>query len=144
MAWSREIVTQYGSMTNFLMKNRLASWGPPPYAYISAVPFRDASDYTILINDWPYGLAPGITHVVVWSKTPIATEQSGDVTESHRGIIEDFVAKTFVQRLNNEKDRVMWFKNWTALQSVRALEHIHVLVRDVDRADLEYWTGKSV
>jgi hypothetical protein len=47
-----------------------------------------------------------------------------------------------VERLIGNADRVMWFKNWVQLQSVRALEHVHVLVKDVTREDLEFWTGK--
>jgi hypothetical protein len=37
----------------------------------------------------------------------------------------------------------VWFKNWVQLQSVRALEHIHVLVKDATQADLEFWTGEK-
>lgn len=47
--------------------------------------------------------------------------------------------KTFVERLG--EDRVFWFKNWVSLQSVRALEHIHVIVRGATKEDLELWTG---
>jgi hypothetical protein len=25
---------------------------------------------------------------------------------------------------------VLWFKNWASIQSVRSVEHIHVLIRD--------------
>ena len=28
-----------------------------------------------------------------------------------------------------ERQGVLWFRNWSALQSVRALEHVHVLLR---------------
>jgi hypothetical protein len=81
---------------------------------------------------------------VVWSKTPIPTdEKTGDVTEESRRIIEEFVRRTFVERLNGDADRVMWFKNWVQLQSVRALEHVHVLVKDVKRTDIEFWTGEK-
>ena len=37
--------------------------------------------------------------------------------------------------------RVLWCKNWTALQSVRTLEHIHVLVKDVPDEIIVEWTG---
>jgi hypothetical protein len=143
MEWTQKVKTEYGSITNYLLQHRLP-WGSPPFRYTSPVPFEDPSDYKILMNDWPYGLTDDITHVVVWSKTPIPTdEKTGDVTEESRRIIEDFVRRTFVERLNGDADRVVWFKNWVQLQSVRALEHVHVLVKDVNRTDIEFWTGEK-
>ncbi|KAH8805720.1 hypothetical protein F5884DRAFT_800321 [Xylogone sp. PMI_703] len=139
MAWTRDIKVEYGSMTNYIIKNRL-HWGPPPFSYSSSVPFQDPSDYKILRNDWPYGLTPDIIHIVVWSKTPIPTDDTiGDLTPQSRKIVEDFVNRTFVDRLG-DASRVLWFKNWVALQSVRALEHIHVLVKDVDDQIIDEWT----
>jgi len=144
IAWSAETKAQYGSMTNYLLQHRLP-WGSPPFKYLSPIPFENTADYKILLNDWPYGLTKDITHIVVWSKTPIATdEKTGDVTVESRKIIEEFVQKIFTARLGGDKERVMWFKNWVALQSVRSLEHIHVLVKDVSQKDLEFWTGKGV
>ncbi len=66
------------------------------------------------------------------------------MTKRSRRQIEEFVEKTFVDRvagLEVGRDRVQWFKNWTALQSVPGLEHIHVLVRDVPEEAIEGWTG---
>jgi len=143
MAWSAEIKAQYGSMTNYLIQHRLP-WGSPPFSYSSSIPFENPSDYRILLNDWPYGLTPDITHIVVWSKTPIATDSTrGDVTDESRRIIEDFVERAFVKRLG-DANRVTWFKNWVSLQSVRALEHVHVLVKGATKEDLEFWTGKTL
>ena len=130
-------------MTDYILQHKLP-WGSPPFTYNSAIPFDDPSDFKILVNDWPYGLTPDITHIVVWSKTPIQTDPAtGDVTDKSRRIIQAFVDNTFAKRLNGE-DRVMWFKNWVQLQSVRALEHIHVLVRDASKEDLEFWTGQKL
>jgi len=143
MSWTRDIKRQYGSMTNYLIQHRLP-WGLPPFTYNSSIPFADASDYKVLINDWPYGLTQDTTHIVVWSKTPIPTDEiSGDVTSESRRVIEEFVRKTFVERLDGDAERVLWFKNWVQLQSVRALEHVHVLVRDASREDLEFWTEEK-
>ncbi|TPR09176.1 putative diphthamide synthesis family protein [Aspergillus niger] len=112
----------------------------------------DPSDYKILRNDWPYGLAPGISHIVVWLRTPVAVkEENGDVTDESRALIEAFVQRTFVDAVVREegvseaeaRDRVLWFKNWAALQSVRSLEHVHVLVRDVSERLLTEWTGEE-
>ena len=144
MAWTASTKAQYGSMTAYLLAHRLP-WGSPPFTYNSPIPFHNPSDFKILINDWPYGLMPDITHIVVWSKTPIEVDgKTGDVTEESRRIIRDFVAETFVRRLDGDEKRVVWFKNWVQLQSVRALEHIHVMVKDASKEDLEFWTGKPL
>lgn len=68
----------------------------------------------------------------------------GYLTEDSREVVERFVKRTFVERLTRDgdgKDRVQCFKNWEGLQSVRGLEHFHVLVRDVPERILVEWTG---
>ena len=83
-------------------------------------------------------------------KTPIPVnpEDGGLISES-KDLIQSFVDRQFVQRLKREpgvqdvEDRILWFKNWTALQSVGALEHFHVMVRDVSEDLLVEWTGES-
>ncbi|KAM3525222.1 hypothetical protein NHJ13051_004087 [Beauveria bassiana] len=145
LEWTAGIKAEYGSMTDYLMKNRLpAAWGQPPFTSASTVPMADASDYAILLNDWPYALAPGITHVIVWTRTRIpADDDRGDMLPESRRLVGDFVRRTFADALGpGGEDRVLWFKNWVALQSVRALEHFHVLVKDVDHDMLEKWTGE--
>ncbi|KAL8672094.1 MAG: hypothetical protein Q9168_003426 [Polycauliona sp. 1 TL-2023] len=134
-------------------------------------PFSSPNDFRILRNDWPYGsFGPEITHLIVWTKVRIATdaENGGLVTPEAKERIDAFVDETFVKRLaaleeGGEEDgggggpdaaaaaaaaddvgkRVLWFKNWGALQSVRGLEHIHVLVRDVPEAIVDEWTGET-
>lgn len=72
-----------------------------------------------------------LVHLVCWTKSPIPTLDdsvpAGDLTPEARGIIEDFVDRTFTQHLG--KENVLWFKNWASIQSVRSVEHIHVLAR---------------
>lgn len=164
IAWTTAIKAEYGSITNFVCRERLGwhhiistptpspSTGSVPatnpnFAYKDPTPFADPEDYRILRNDWPYGLEDGITHLVVWLRTPIAVTEGGYMTEESRTLVEGFVESTFVGRLREEGFRdpethVMWFKNWTALQSVRALEHVHVLVRNVPEKLLYEWTGE--
>lgn len=130
-------------MTNFIVQNRLPkSWGTPPFSPVSRTPFADPSDYRVLKNDWPYGLTPDITHIVVWSRTLISTDpETGDLTPGGRELIRNFVRTYFVDKLGpGGGNRVMWFKNWVTLQSVRSLEHIHVLIKDLDPAMLEELT----
>ena len=140
-------------MINFVCKERL-HWVPlpsspegldPVFECRDERPFASPEDYKILPNDWPYGLAPGITHLVVWSKTRIPVQQpEGYLLPESVELIHGFVQKVFLDRLAREgidtQDRVLWFKNWVRLQSVRGLDHFHVLVRDVPERILEEWT----
>ncbi|KAG5958431.1 hypothetical protein E4U58_005372 [Claviceps cyperi] len=67
----------------------------------------------------------------------------GDMTPESRALVAGFVRRCVVEAQGEDgEERVLWFKNWVALWSVRALEHIHVLVRDVDHDVLERWTGE--
>jgi hypothetical protein len=121
------------------------------FTHHSSVPFEDRRDYAILLNDWPYGFDSGIKHILVWTRTPIAVDDDrGDVTPESKRIIEEFVERQFVVALANEagfslekaKERVMWFKNWVSLQSVRGVDHVHILVRDTPEKLLEQWLAK--
>ena len=85
---------------------------------------------------------------MVWLKNSIPVKpENGDVTDDSRSLIDRFVHRTFMVRLENmfpdAKARVQWFKNWTSLQSVRSLEHFHVLVRDVPEPIIVEWTGET-
>ncbi|PNP44955.1 hypothetical protein TGAMA5MH_03370 [Trichoderma gamsii] len=145
IAWTTETKAQYGTITEYILQNRLPkAWGLPPFVPESQVPFDAASDFKVLLNDWPYGMTPEITHIVVWSRTAIPTDpETGDLTTESRAQVENFVKTYFVDKLGaGGEQQVLWFKNWVALQSVRTLEHFHVLVRNVDDDMLERWTGE--
>jgi len=134
-------------MTNFLLQEKLhwtpispaASSGELEFSLKNPTPFANAADYKILINDWPYGLAPGIVHICVWLKMRLpVTCDTGDLTPSGRHLVQEFVRTAFEEKLGVEgADKVLWFKNWTGLQSIRGLEHIHVLVRDIEQEKLD-------
>lgn len=138
---------------NFICQRRL-QWPLPTGELLACKnprPFADPEDYKILRNDWPYGLGPGISHLIVWLRTPFAVQSAeGHLTDESRGLIERFVQNTFVARLAEDRARfphpeshVLWFKNWVGLQSVRALEHVHILVRDVPEDILFEWSGEK-
>ncbi|KAL8668575.1 MAG: hypothetical protein Q9168_006803 [Polycauliona sp. 1 TL-2023] len=154
LKWSKQTKEAYGTITNYICQERL-QWQPlptsdpgegPVFHVENPVPFVDPRDYKILYNDWPYGMTPDITHIVVWLKTRFDVEPTvGDLLPESRQLIESFVRQTFNDRLDQQDgagDRVMWFRNWTGLQSVRGMDHIHVLVRDVPREIMDEWTGE--
>ncbi|CAJ2506179.1 Uu.00g003090.m01.CDS01 [Anthostomella pinea] len=143
MTWTAETKADYGSMTNYLLTHRLPkTWGTPPFTPASTIPFDDPSDFRVLINDWPYGLTSDITHIVVWSRTIIETDpQTGDMTPRSRQIVANFVKKFFADKLGPRGgEKVLWFKNWVALQSVRSLEHIHLMVKEAGESVINEWT----
>ncbi|KAK3715136.1 hypothetical protein LTR37_007346 [Vermiconidia calcicola] len=149
LAWSYNIKKQYGGITNFVIKERLhwtplSPTGPPLFEHKSDIPFADQRDFVVLVNDWPYGFDEGIIHILVWSKTPIAVDDAqGDVTPESRRLIEEFVERYFVRELIGGREQVMWFKNWVSLQSVRGVDHVHVLARDVPDHVLKQWTERK-
>ncbi|PKX90510.1 GIG1 family protein [Aspergillus novofumigatus IBT 16806] len=146
--WSKGIKERYGGTLNYICQERL-SWDVQDSKVVSRnpIPLASPSDYCIRFNDWPYGVAPGIRHLVVWLKTPFPLQEDGSLASESRARIETFVSATFAQRLAREdhadapEDRVLWFKNWAALQSVSALEHFHVMVRDASEQALGEWIG---
>ncbi|KIV83655.1 hypothetical protein PV11_05659 [Exophiala sideris] len=97
--WSAETKKAYGSVPNFVRKERL-KWvtlpsstpeSGPKFAIKNPVPFADEADYKILVNDWPYGLASGIRHIIVWLKMRLESEPTrGDMTPESRQLVEDF------------------------------------------------------
>ncbi|DAA79381.1 TPA_exp: Uncharacterized protein A8136_0154 [Trichophyton benhamiae CBS 112371] len=128
------------------------------FEYQDGTPFAHPADYKILRNDWPYGLEHNIVHLVVWLKTRIPVEEDGQggPTAESRKLIEDFVDRTFTKRIverhrevngncpnNIKEENVMWFKNKKKWQTVASIEHIHVILRDVDEDLVVGWTGQT-
>jgi hypothetical protein len=155
--WTIGIKAAYGTIPNYILQRRLRwtaldpTTSPPTFLVQNpSNPLANAADYTILPNDWPYGLAPGIAHLVVWLKGRLPVEPvEGRLTPAGTALVEAFVERVFAARLRRagvlgpaepRGARVTWFKNWNALQSVRALEHVHVLVRDVPAGVVREWT----
>lgn len=103
-------------------------------------------DYKIKLNDWPYGLTPDITHLVVWSKQRLREHKpAGDLTPESIMVVKFFIQHKIIDMLaaagvSDAAERVLWFRNWTGLQSVRGLEHVHILVRNAPQEVLDDWT----
>ena len=159
--WTNQTKATYGSITAFVLSERLqwenlssSNEDSPSFQCKNITPFANPSDYKTLLNDWPYGFTSDVTHIVVWSKVRIPEQKpEGHLAPESAALVEAFVQRTFVEPLNSYRlkqgvngdpdagnDRVLWFRNWTGLQSVRGLEHVHVLVRDVPKVLLDWWT----
>jgi hypothetical protein len=94
----------------------------------------------VLYNDWPYGVDEKVVHLVIWTKFPLdEIPGTDDLTPGARRGIEDYVQRTFCSRVRRE--HVIWFKNWTSLKSVHAVEHFHVMLYDPDPAFVKFITN---
>lgn len=102
--------------------------------------FENADDLKIIHNDFPYYLEDNITHLCVWSKQPIKSDPSsvlGDISPETRAVVEQYVCRKFVDQLGIPRQDLVWFRNWEALQSVKEISHIHVLIRNMTPKQLE-------
>lgn len=147
LAWTAHVKKEYGSATTYLLTQRLFwepvddALGAMAFNVRNAVPFADPEDFTILRNDWPYGHEEGIRHICVWLKQRLPVDEHGALSDEGRRMVEEFVGEQFrTKAKETERDsKILWFKNTTNLQSVRSLEHLHVLVRNVDQEVLKHW-----
>jgi hypothetical protein len=147
LAWTAHVKEKYGSVMTYLLQQRLF-WEPLEdetgalkFDVRSATPFEDPEDYKILRNDWTYAFEPGVRHIVVWLKQRLPVDGEGALNDEGRKMVKDFVKREFREKAKEEEEgsKIIWFKNTTNLQSVRSLEHFHVLVRDVDDEILKRW-----
>ena len=107
-----------------------------------------SEDIRILYNDWPYGVDTRIVHLVIWTKFELAagpvsaSNPTGDLTAAAREQIDHFVDLTFGSICGQEN--VIWFKNWSSLKSIHAVEHFHVMLFSPDMDFVRYITGGDV
>jgi len=139
-AYNYQLKQSYGSVMNFILKERL-QWTLPITS--EGKPFEKAADVKILWNDWPYGLDERIVHLVVWTKFDLEDDPAtDDLTDEARKGIEDFVDTTFRKKVGTEN--VIWFKNWRTLKSIESVEHFHVMLFDPDPMFVEEITNGDV
>lgn len=136
-------------MVQFIIKNRL-QWVSASTGKIDTTPrtteevFTDEQDAKIITNDFPYNFSDDITHLVAWTKLDIKSDpqsEIGDLTDRTRAVIDRYVVKTFVEWLGINRENVVWFRNFPALQSVLELSHIHILIRGLEKGKLEEVLG---
>ncbi|KAL4912773.1 hypothetical protein BDW62DRAFT_11186 [Aspergillus aurantiobrunneus] len=144
LEYKEQIIAKYGSILRFVVKERLC-WGDGSAEDLKpkGQPFQYEEDIRILHNDWPYGLADGIVHLVVWTKFALEDDPAtDDLTPRARQEIDDFVKRVFYSRMR--PDQVVWFKNWRSLKSVHAVEHFHVMLHNPDPAFVKEITGADI
>lgn len=141
-AFKQEVASRGSTVVNEIIRHRL-NWVKddiPDLKPTSEKLFGNADDVFIITNDFPYNFEPSITHLVVWSKNIIESDpesEIGDVDDHTRKIIDRYVEKTFVEQLGLSPKNVVWFRNFPAIQSVRELSHIHVLIKDMKKEEFD-------
>lgn len=106
--------------------------------------FQNALDLKIVRNDFPYYFEDDVVHLCVWTKRRIESDpksEIGDLSPEMRALIEKYVQKTFVEWLGVDRNDLVWFRNWDALQSVKEISHVHVVVRGMTSEQLEKVLG---
>ncbi|PVH18214.1 uncharacterized protein CXQ87_001132 [Candidozyma duobushaemuli] len=97
--------------------------------------FTNPDDLKIVRNDFPYYFEDDVTHLCVWTKKKIESDPNssiGDLSQETRNIIERYVDQTF---------NLVWFRNWEALQSVKEISHVHVVVKGMTREQVAQVLG---
>jgi hypothetical protein len=106
--------------------------------YEDPKPFCNPNDVFITLNDFPYYIKERTLHLLVWVKFPMLPDinsEIGDIDKETKEIIEKYVNLTFVKKLNISRDNLIWWKNYTKIQSIKSIPHIHVLVNLDDDYD---------
>ncbi|KAH9861062.1 hypothetical protein IAQ61_010798 [Plenodomus lingam] len=129
-----DLVKKHGSVMKFIVEERL-KWDSMA---AKGGPFEYDEDIKILYNDWPYGISPSITHLVVWTKFELEDDPvTGRCTPASRRAIGEYVQRVF----GGKAKEVAWFKNWKSLKSVQSVEHFHVMLYGADEEFLKEVTG---
>ncbi len=109
-----------------------------------STPFANEHDITIVTNSFPYYLEDGLVHLCAWVKFPMPSDpesELGDISEKMKQLVDLYVNKTFVDHLGLTEDKVLWFKNWATLQSIKTIPHIHVILDHPDPKKVQALLG---
>ncbi|KAM0329797.1 hypothetical protein ACHAQA_003961 [Verticillium albo-atrum] len=135
-----DLIQAHGSVMNFVLKHRLG-WQAPITP--KGKPFELEEDLKVLHNDWPYGIDPRIKHLIVWTKYDLEEDPAtGDLSDATRRKVDGYVDRAF--RAHMPRDTVIWFRNWSSLKSIHAVEHFHVMLFDPPEDFIQQVTGGDV
>ncbi|GAA5815160.1 hypothetical protein MFLAVUS_008666 [Mucor flavus] len=103
--WMKDTLQKYGTIENYLLSSKL-----------NFKPITDESRPPVIIlpNDFPYSVAEGIYHILLWSQIPLSRDYIEDILESNYG---------------HKEYEWVYFVNPPEIQSVRKLPHVHVFMR---------------
>lgn len=103
--WMKDTLASYGTIENYLLSTKLK---------FEPVTDSNRPPVIILPNDFPYSVAAGIHHILLWSQIPLS-----------RSYIQDILQLNYGQ----QDYEWVYFVNPPEIQSVRKLPHVHVFMR---------------
>ncbi|KAJ2483351.1 hypothetical protein EV174_002964 [Coemansia sp. RSA 2320] len=107
-----EFCKEYGSVVSYILQVKLAT-------FIA----DKTSEFLVLPNDFPYALAPDMSHYIVWSKQKLTA-----------GVVPDLAIKQLIDAYLDEQigaglHEWAWFVNPVHLQSIPEAAHGHLIVK---------------
>lgn len=129
----KQVLNQSGvSILDHVLANELG-WSPEDLIEgTEGLQLMQPEHLKVIYNLFPYYFADNVIHLCVWSKVrilPDAASVEGDISPQTRHEITEYIRKSITEPLGLDDDNVCWFKNWDSLQSVKAISHVHVLLR---------------
>lgn len=113
--------------------------------------FQSRELYQVMKNDFPYDFDSNIYHLVLWSKIrlPLYNETLTAQVDSHgnnipvmnratHDKIDAFLKYNLCDRLGVSGDNYCWFINYSSLQSIKSISHLHLLLRIDNKESKEY------
>ena len=113
--------------------------------------FADDSLYKLTINDFPYNFEQNVHHLLIWSKIKLPIYLDDDMLNEDlnsptkafptknllmKERIDIFLLENLEKKFGFKKKDYFWFINYSKLQSIRGISHIHLMIRS-DDMDLE-------
>lgn len=97
--------------------------------------------YKVTRNDFPYDFEPSVSHLLVWSKIvlPLYRDDSNGAQQDPdtKDRIDEFFKLNLEDRLGIQSGDYCWFVNYSSLQSIRKISHVHLLVKTANKEAIE-------
>lgn len=102
---------------------------PNPAQKVDAV-FSSSKWFKTTVNDFPYDFESGIHHLLIWSKVslPLYGENSETIQNEVYNKISNFLKYNLEIHYRLDPQDYLFFINYSNLQSVKAISHIHLLL----------------
>jgi hypothetical protein len=123
-----QVLAEYKSLPDFILYSKFQQarqWNPDIHKWYVPAPkpsFHDPPHAKVVLvpNDFPYFVAEGIEHWVLWKR-------GGDGT-IHPGEINQATLSTFSSACNIS-NRILYWENPPHLKSLPEIDHVHILVQ---------------
>ncbi|CCH61423.1 hypothetical protein TBLA_0E03690 [Henningerozyma blattae CBS 6284] len=140
-----ELKKQKLSVSEHVMKK--LGWDMEELIELNTVKYKDTNSkiehafsqdklFQVTENDFPYNFDKHVVHLLVWSKIKLPLYEDESLNLKNPAMndkINEFLARS----LQMDKCKYDWFLNYTALQSIENVSHIHLLIYYDDLKDFD-------